>query len=403
MIGGSVVLVSTSRRSEAGYDLVDYRWAEGNGTIFDRTEKKYNGRIELRTITFIGAPTTAPSGTKIQDETRDDDGYGLVTQTWVSIPAIGGAETGLILDTEEPKSGGKLWVYRKTRIGAAPSTPAGHGGTVSLIEGRTLQRDEGTEYAYTWVEGSGVYQKSTSPRDGGLKVETWVSYGAAFDAATMVPGGIQLTQDSESVDGTQRFVVSSMQKTDGTSPTAGTALQLGVYHPFEYPGRAKVITTVVNSTYHSYDVYLSPPITVDVLATATVTYQTSNEIGALAAPKWAPEEWAVLTAKYIAHHAYPKVRIEGLRGYRSVDDTPITFNGGSTTGQLETCLGERVYGIGTGTPYSIAVSGGPEEPDENTYTLFAKVEEAFQSYTGTKYYRRTVIAATIPAQPALPV
>ena len=72
---------------------------------------------------------------------------------------------------------------------------------------------------------------------------------------------------------------------------------------------------------------------------------------------------------------------------------------------LVSCLGELCYPTGTGTPYSLAVKGGPANPEGNTYTLAAEIdpEPAFVAYDGTKYYRRTFVIATIPPQPALPV
>jgi hypothetical protein len=174
-----------------------------------------------------------------------------------------------------------------------------------------------------------------------------------------------------------------------------------VYRPFVYPGRAKVLTTTVSTNFKTHDVFLSPPIETDVLANVNISYSANANIS-VAYTYWAPNEWATLKANYLSWNGYPKSRIEGLRGYRSVSETPITFGGG-LTGYLETCLGDRVYGSGTTNAYSIACYGGPADPGGNTYTLFAKSEEAFRDTTGTVYYRHTQISATIPAQDALPV
>jgi hypothetical protein len=63
-------------------------------------------------------------------------------------------------------------------------------------------------------------------------------------------------------------------------------------------------------------------------------------------------------------------------------------------------FGHQVYG---GTLATITVTGGPSDPGGNSYTLSAEIVPAFTAYDGTKWFRRTDVTATIPAQAALPV
>lgn len=389
----SGVIINSSSQKDSGYTIFTKVYAAGAGRIDTKQDKRYNGKLLIDTIVYLGTDDgVTPSGTLVSSDTRLENGYTVHTDVYETT-----VSDYIVRTTEETHNEGSLYIYRTTSLDVPPSTPTGHGGAVSLIESTSTLRDGHVEYAYTWVEGSGVLQKSTSPRDGGLRVETWVSYGPTFNAGTMVPGGVQLTQDQEYVDGTYRFTVSSMQLADGSSPTSGTAVTFGIYHPFTYPGRAKPLATSVSGHY-TYDVFLSPPIETMIPATVEVSYQTSPAIGTLANDFWAPTEWATMIASYISWNQYPKSRIEGLRGYRSTTETPITWT--PTYGDT-TCLGDRVYG-GGGT-YSIGVTGGPAAPDGGTWTLMAKTEEAFKSYSGTKYYRLTVIYGTVPYQPALPV
>ncbi len=265
-----------------------------------------------------------------------------------------------------------------------------------------------------YAHGSGVYAQRRQPREGGLALVTWESFSENWDSS-LQPSGILYTKDFTLLDGTTHWAVACMQLVDGTAdPASKTALTNTDKHPFTYPGRAKTIQTdlavVITGTavtVNIFDVYRSPPVTLPIDATVKVTYQTSGTLGTLDFPQWAPDNWATIYAYFIAWNQYPKAIIESLPGYRSVSETPKTFNGGAiwTNGYLQSCLGERVYALGGGAPYSLATKGGPAAPDGNTYTLYAKVEEepAFVAYDGTKYYRKTQIYATIPTQTALPV
>jgi len=52
-----------------------------------------------------------------------------------------------------------------------------------------------------------------------------------------------------------------------------------------------------------------------------------------------------------------------------------------------------------GTTFGISVSGGPERPDGNTYTLGTiDIEPAFIDEDGVQYYKKVITVATIPTQ-----
>ena len=352
-----------------------------------------------------GAAAVAPAGggvvTLITSNVRKDSGYDVYDYTW----ALG---TGTVNSTSNLSNQGKLKIYKITALGAAPTTPtATIAGTVTLIDSATRQADGHVIYDYTWAEGKGVISARYQQRPGGLRLVTWVSLGQGYDDTYMLPAGILLAKDSDDRDGHTVWTVSTMQLANGDAdPTIGTAHSFTTMHPFRYPGRAKAITTTISAPGAKlcFDVYKSPPVDLLVLATVTITYQVSHELGAVSPTLWNPDNWATIIAKYWGWNAYPKAVVETLTGYRSVSATPIEFNGGAFGGE-QTCLGDRVYGAGSGTPYSLTVFGGPANPDSTNYSLAAEIdaEPAFVAYGGTKYYRRTVISATIPAQTALPV
>ena len=183
--------------------------------------------------------------------------------------------------------------------------------------------------------------------------------------------------------------------------TLASGFSYGDKEEFMYPGRAEVRTTTLD-LQKAFDVYRSPPVRVLIDVTVHISYQASNTIGTLPDDLWNPTAWASIVAKFRATDGWARFISEPLPNYRSVDDTPVAFDGGLATAELQTCLGEKTIPAASGTPYSLAVIGGPEEPDGNTYTLGVKLVPAFLGFDGTQYYRLTRIVATIPAQPALP-
>jgi hypothetical protein len=383
-------------------------WAKGVTTsnIIETVDYRNKGKLVVYTRQRLNAAPTTPSATiggtvvLIEQTTRLEDGYTLYSSTWAE-------GFGVISNDQETHNQGKLIIYRTTSLGGAPAAPsASIGGTVVLINDSSREDSGVTIYDRRWAEGRGVIEKRTQPRDGGLRIETWISLGQAYDGTFMLPVGVLMAKDNDDIDGVTRWTVSCMQSISGADPTSGVALSYTTKRPFQYPGRAKAIATsatLLSATRTSFDIYQSPPVDAMVDATINVSYQTSSTIPALAYTLWNPTEWATIQAFYLAWNQYPKFVNQTLPRYRAISGTQ-TFNGGGVSGYQQTCLGERVYGIGSGTPYYLTVSGGPSAPDGNTYTIeMPTLEPAFISYSGVQYYRTIVVVATIPAQPALPV
>jgi hypothetical protein len=405
--GGTII--STSYEDRDGYRIWTVVWSKGVATnnVIESVEYKNNGKLVVYTRQKLGGAPTAPTATiggtvvLIESTTKLEDGYTLYSSTWAE-------GYGLVIDSNERHNQNLLIIYRRTSIGVAPTTPTNiAGGVVTLISSSSREESGVTIYDYSWAEGRGVYEKRIQMRDGGLRIETWISYGVSYDASFMLPIGSVMAIDNEKLDGTTRWTVSCMQKANGQDPTTGTALNYNAKRLFTYPGRAKAVATtgvILGYTRTSYDIFQSPPVEAVIDANIQVTYQTSNTLPTLSYPIWNPTEWAAIRAFYMSWQQYPKFVTIPLPKYRAVSDTVLTFNGGSVDGYRETCMGDRVYGIGSGTPYSLTVSGGPSAPDGNTYTIEPPlIEPAFQSSDGYTYYRVTIVTATIPAQPALPV
>lgn len=411
-IGGTVTATATLVRQEDGFPLYDYQWAEGFGEIERRTEYLDSAdagttgrtRVTIRHLTATGAsdPTSAPSGTvKVSAENTAQDGYLLWT-------VIYGKGAGTIVSTNELRNGGKLVIYRRVALGAAASDPgATIGGTVTSTEATIRESDGVKVYENTWAEGYGVIGEQTQQRDGGLRLVTRVSLGSAYDASYMKPAGILLAKDGDLLDGYNRYTVTVMQAYDGgADPTSGTMVSIGTKYSFTYPGRAKAFTTsfaAVGFTAYAHDVFLSPPVEVLVDATVQISYQSSATMGTLPYTLWNPDSWATVRAYWEGWNENANSLVQSHLGYRAVGSA-VTFTAGTgyASGFDNSCMGNKVYGGSSG---AITVSGGPSAPDGNTYTLAASIDPtpAFTAEDGTKYYRRTIVYATIPTQTALPV
>ncbi len=386
------------------YGFVDGNTALGQGGVisnevnYDMSPDQGATGITVTTIQYItdasisSNPITGPGGSElISIKYTDEDGYRL----WTGIYASG---MGVVASSVDTKEGGKLIVYSKTAINAVPSTPAATiGGTVVLVQANqrngTRIEDGTIVYEYQWAEGNGLVSENISSRTDGLREVTDISLGTRI-----APSGVVIRDDVRQADGYPIYTVTAMQSDSGGAVTA-VSLTIPKVVQFTYPGRAKAYDVTFFTGYHALDVFLSPPIETVIVGQVDITYQASNSIGSIGT-LWQPVEWATIEAFWVQGVALPKSHIEALRGYRSVDDTPLSITYGSLSTNNGTMLGQPAYG---GTDGQLTCFGGPPAPDGNTYTLEASLELAFVSTTGTQYYRKTVVSATIPSQPALPV
>lgn len=282
---------------------------------------------------------------------------------------------------------------------AAAADPTGTIGTTThdtdttlILASKKVERTASfTRAQLVWIQ-PGILSKHVQSRDLGLRMESWTSIGVKQS-----PTGVVVSEDTGDFAGLPTWTVVAMQNLSGGAPTSGSYAYDAMV-PFTYPGRAKPIE-LIESGKTCYDVFLSPPVECDVLARVTVSYQTADTIGELTYPLWNPTEWATLTAQWTGWNAYPRVKVEGLRGYRAENNySKVAFT--PVDGFAATCFGDRVYG---GTDGVIIVSGGPGSPDGLTLTLQSKLDVAFVDKDGVRYFRLTLVTATIPAQAALPI
>lgn len=325
--------------------------------------------------------TTAPGDTSAflqRAEQTNDGGLRRIKRTYVY--------AGQIAQSDSTGEQGMLLTRSITSVKTVPGTPSGY----TFIRSEVNPVNGLPVYHYTFVKGAGLVMVAIEARNDGLRTETHVAYGTKS-----TPSGVVTRDDYREADGYRVFTVTAMQAEDGSAVT-GAEVEVERWVPFTYPGRAKAFAETYDSGKVNLAVFLSPPVATQVLATVTTSYQTANTLGSIGT-FWNPSEWATIKAQWVGGYGRAASQLEALPGYRSVSDAPVTHTG---TGFDSTIYGGIIY---NGSTAEITVSGGPDDPGGETLVLHAELEPAFTSVTGTKYFRKTIIVATIPAQASLPV
>lgn len=425
-IGGSVVLTSSKTANADGYNVYDYHWAEGQGQISLSTEWRLSPDqgttgVTVYTIKFLTAstvavdPTTGPVGTeKISSSYEDTDGY----RVWTSIYASG---KGTIATTYELSYGNALAIYKSTSINAPPPDPSSTlGGIVALVKNDTrngTRFEDGTIiYDYEWAEGNGEVDREYVSREGGLLEYRTTVFSYFVNPADWIPspGGILVKNETIGRSGYNESHFSWMYNRNGLQFFAGTAVMaFGVKHPFTYPGRAKTYANTFigvdangsAAVMLTADVFKSPPITVEVDATVTISYQTSPNVGTLPFAFWNPTDWAVMKAFWQRWDLKPRSEVISLPGYLCMNAGTTYFTSGPVFpgGYPLSVFGEA---IAPGSAGQIVLSGGPSPSLISGTTTFVigtpELVPAFVDLNNDQqWYRRTIITATIPTQPDL--
>ena len=407
-LAGSVE-VGRSFQDSDGHRIWTTTWAKGTGEIsrdvryVQSLNQGTTGAtvITIRHLTETSvniSPISTPVGTVlISEDKTNQDGY----RVWTASYAKGGS--GIVASTTDTQNGGKLVIYRRTAIGAVPTTPtATIGGTVIQIN-QASRNDSGyVIYDYSWAEGLGIVGERIQYRDGGLRLfnrEIFLPQGSS-DYSAYTPTGIEVDVGYTEADGVRRYSVTWMQSNAGGDPVS-SSLTYASKVAFTYPGRAKAYYNSFGSpsyTFHkAYDVFLSPPVQCLVDGTTNISYTTANGSPSPSYTLWNPTDWATMRAKWIGWSNSPRSKVEGLRGYIAVNGGEFGY---SNTGYDMSVLGDRVY---ASTDFSIVLSGGPSDPAGQYLTLSVEKVPAFTSPGGVQYYRVTEVTAYIPPQAPLPV
>jgi hypothetical protein len=277
----------------------------------------------------------------------------------------------------------------------------------------TYQIDE-TDAKWTlseiWLEAGTLNVSTTTEATGLNRVATTFLH---IEGATSGP---VVSRSEQNVEGLKTITVTTLQRSDGGDLTDGDPTNtFGAMFNFSYPGVVGVSRVTTASLGGDIAInrffYQSPPVQRPIPATSYVFFQTSglpaseDYVYDGAIGLWSPSEWAGGTYygwRYQRDNfGTPIGERPGFRGFRAVenDDDEIPNVYTSLTGMATDDDGLSGTLLLNGTTYEISVSGGPEKPDGNKYTLGTiDIEPAFVDEDGVQYYKKVITVATIPAQ-----
>lgn len=309
-------------------------------------------------------PISGPGGSELIEVTyRDNDGF----RTWRGVYASG---TGLVKDDKDIRNGGKLIVYSRTAINAAPSAPSATiGGTVVLINQSQRNGTDATAgtivYDYQWAEGNGQISLDVEGREDGSLVYTVVELSATASAPANPTGGTayctKLDQAGQGGYWLNRAVWIKLPATRTYKKQI----------TFSRPGLA---------LFNSDVLQLLPPTQQDLLADCEVSYGTTQD----STTPWSVLFYASLYELYTpADTGIQVANIRGLGGYLAganfISGTNSAYNGVICTEWEATLISSSPTSRPTGVT-TIAVDNDPYLTDIN----------------GTAIYRRSVTSYDFP-------
>ncbi len=249
----------------------------------------------------------------------------------------------------------------------------------------------------TWVAPGLLVTKRESESDGIYKVtNTYLSE----EVASVGP---LVTRVEEDQGGLTTYTVIELQNSEGGSiyqegeegsvPTS----EYETLYPFTYPGIVSISNKLLEGTgrdYRSRDFELSPPCQTKIVATVKVSFQRESDVLYTSTDGlWSPSNWAQGSSTGIAWKYRPFSITNGFRGYRTEPEGGEEIENNASYEDL--ISGHRLW---LGTKYNIKISGGPENPEGNEYTLDYQVDLAFEDVDGIPYYKHTEVVAQIPTR-----
>lgn len=263
-----------------------------------------------------------------------------------------------------------------------------------------------------YVEAGVLNTSKTTESTGIVRVST--TYLAVEDA-TSDP---IVSRSTQNVEGLKTISVSTLQRSDGGAITDTTPTNsFGAMFNFTYPGIAGASSVVTTSVQNGVVVddainrffYQSSPVQRPIPATSYVFFQTdplpasADYIYDGASGLWSPSEWAggiYFGWRYQRDNfGTPIGERPSFRGFRTAEVGEIADVFQSITGTATDDDGLSGTLLLADTTFEISVSGGPEKPDGNKYTLGTiDIEPAFEDVDGVQYYKKIITVATIPAQ-----
>jgi hypothetical protein len=281
------------------------------------------------------------------------------------------------------------------------------------------------------VDGTTLYLASfkIDDNDAFSRVEEiWMEAGILREAIRNMSEGVQessttflhiegtvigpvVSRSIDNFEGLQTITVSTMQGADGESLVDGGERVANSYEQlvnFSYPGIVDIEYlflegALAGADYDSYQWVVKSPTQRMIESTTYVIFQDSNQIaasdytyGGATGGFWNPSEWAWGRSYGIGFGYSPFAQSKGFRGCRAAAAYDYNFTEGpDITGPNYLINGARIRAQNKG---GISLTGGPEDPVGNTYTLSVKLSPAFDDVDGVTYYKKVIVVSEVPVQ-----
>lgn len=383
-IGGTVVSIGTSVRESEGYQIFDYRWAEGVGQIsedisYSQSDDQGTTGVTKTVIKYLVAPaatiqpTSVSGSTLIGQKADDGEGYRIWETTWAK-------GTGLVVDEYDIQVANALVTYRRVQLGSAPSAPAATiGGTVTLFENSVRKADGFDIYERRWSEGSGQSSIETRGEPDGALLYSVTTFTAAAATPAYPGSGTAYLISLEQTPSGAFFRNQAIYKKPPATQTRRQTIE------WQKPGLASFTGTQLT---------LSPPATRTLLASIEVSYSTTQDT----TTPWEVEAYASFVFSYVTSPL-------NAGGTRETDPTLIVTPSQTVSGQKG--LGGYLSGAtsvsGTNANYNgilcdsysaVLVSSIPSSRPTGATVLRVENEPYLTATDGTVVYRITKVSYT---------
>ena len=295
----------------AGYKLDDtdsYRrleetWLE-SGILQVQEDKTdpantYSVRAFNLTDSEVGSAISALSNTHTLVSSTKSDFEGIKTQSYVF-------KRALSFDIVDYEMNG---LKRVTNVKINDSTPSQTVGSSSITEGGVkmylaqlnyVDSSVLKESTFVWIQ-PGIVSESISIDDGLRQVRR-----LSFYDVNAPDVGVVVSKQKTNYNGYPMWETVTVQLANGSSPTSAEAINITTFVPFTYPGIATATEKFVSSgsfglgtfTTTAYAVDLKTPVDADIEANIVISYQSSNDIGALPHPLWSPKVWTSIDSAW---------------------------------------------------------------------------------------------------------
>ena len=265
--------------------------------------------------------------------------------------------------------------------------------------------DSYREFERTYIE-AGTLSVSTKNLSPGVRQVTTV-----FLVTEGTTVGPVISRSTDNFGGLKTISVTSLQDKNGASIVGTDPNPVHSYEQlvdFKRPG----VVSIANSNdtaggvtvqHHFYD--LNPPVTSKVKSKINVFFQTESNIvsgdfvhessqGLWNSTSWAEGKIEGLSTNLNLTTISPMSQTKGFVGYTITDPSgasqKVTVTGG-TGSSIKAIEGKYIV---PGASAFIDVTGGPGVPD-GKYVLDVNIVPAFEDLSGTMYFKKTIVTATV--------